>query len=725
MSRTTQILIVALLIIILVALCAIGAVLLLRPGSEAEPTATVTLEPTYTATPGAASGDLWERIQAAGKMIVGTSADYPPFEYYTADSRIEGFDIALMDEVGRRLGIAIEYRDFAFDGLGAALQLGQIDAAIAAVSVTPEREGYVDFSNVYFVGSDGVLANADSSISSIESIGDLSNLRIGAQRSTVQDDWLQTNLVDTGQLPADNLLVYERANDAIRDLQQNRLDLVMLDAQPAAAFAQQGGVKLVGQGLNQQRYAIAVPKGASTLTAAINDALLQMNNDGFITALAKEYLNLDPEHILPAPTPTPVPGATSTPVPPPPCLDGLALVQHLSYDDQGGAAPPELKAGQPFTKGWRVQNVGTCTWDSGYRLVFANGNDPAASMGGQPVNIQGQVAPGATYDIQVDLVAPLKPGTYQAFWQMQNGQNVAFGERLPVRIRVPAPPVPTAAPTQTPVPGITFTVNRSDIRAGECVTFNWKVSNVKAVYFFSEGERWQDHGVAGEASQQECPPFTTTYYLRVVKPDDSVDTRQITINVAAAPEAPVISRFTVDPPNQITLGQCVTLRWTVGGSVNSVTITSNGNNLWAGAPVQGNTQDCPSRTGSVAYGITAAGPGGTSQGQQNINVVGEATATPVPPPPPDLPVIHAFSVVPEQINLGDCVNISWTTGGGTSWVTIVRGEHTVWDNAPLSGTVQDCPDAPGDYGYRLVAFNPQDQRVREDRTITVSAKSPR
>jgi hypothetical protein len=101
-------------------------------------------------------------------------------------------------------------------------------------------------------------------------------------------------------------------------------------------------------------------------------------------------------------------------------------------------------------------------------------------------------------------------------------------------------------------------------------------------------------------------------------------------------------------------------------------------------------------------------------------VVGEATATPEPTAAPDLPVIHAFSVTPEQINIGACVNISWTTGGGTSWVTIVRGEYTVWDNAPLSGNVQDCPDASGQYDYRLVAFNPQDQRVREDRTVTVS-----
>jgi ABC-type amino acid transport substrate-binding protein len=67
-----------------------------------------------------------------------------------------------MDEIGRRLGVAIEYRNFAFDGLGPALVQSQIDAAIGAISHTPEREAMVYFSNVYLVAEDGVLARADS-----------------------------------------------------------------------------------------------------------------------------------------------------------------------------------------------------------------------------------------------------------------------------------------------------------------------------------------------------------------------------------------------------------------------------------------------------------------------------------------------------------------------------------------------------------------------------------
>ena len=91
--------------------------------------------------------DSLARVQGAGKIVVGTSADYPPFEYYVSDFQVDGFDIALMNEIARRLGVQAEYRNFAFDGLVSALQINQIDTAIAAISVTSAREALVDFSN--------------------------------------------------------------------------------------------------------------------------------------------------------------------------------------------------------------------------------------------------------------------------------------------------------------------------------------------------------------------------------------------------------------------------------------------------------------------------------------------------------------------------------------------------------------------------------------------------
>jgi hypothetical protein len=116
----------------------------------------------------------------------------------------------------------------------------------------------------------------------------------------------------------------------------------------------------------------------------------------------------------------------------------------------------------------------------------------------------------------------------------------------PAATKAPAPkatntpkPTNTATPAPTPTgpPEVNFAVDRTQIKQGECVTFSWKVENVKAVYYYQEGERWEDHGVAGQGSQQECPPSTTAFYLRVVKPDENIDLRQIAIAVELTPTA--------------------------------------------------------------------------------------------------------------------------------------------------------------------------------------------
>jgi polar amino acid transport system substrate-binding protein len=665
----------------------------------------------YTAPPGAtepppSADDSWDRIEAAGKIVVGTAADYPPFESYVGENQIDGFDIALMDEIGRRLGIQVEYHDFAFDGLGPALRLGQIDAAIAAISRTPEREAEVGFSNVYLVSEDAALAQADADIV-LTTLDDLTQYRVGVQRSTVYQEWVQTTLVDTGRMSPDHLFAYEKAEHALRDLREGRIDIVILDAQAAQAFVDEGGVKIVGKGLNPQNYAIALPHDAAALKAKLDETITALYNDGTIAGLAQRYLGLP--QVLPTPTPAP----TSTPAPPPTCEDGLVFVKDLTQEG-------DMRPGQTFTKGWQVRNSGTCTWNTSYRLVFVSGH----KMGGEPVAVAREVKPGETYDLQVNLVAPLQPGTYQGLWQMQNGQQVAFGERLKVNVRVLAAPTVTPAPTQTPVAGISFTVDRTQIKQGECVTFNWKVENVKEVYFYREGQRWQDHGVTGEGSRQECPPATINYYLRVVLRDNSVEVRQITITVEPMAEAPVISRFTVDPPGQITLGQCVRVRWTVEGQLDNVKLTANNTVLWDPAPAKGNTSHCPDRAGTVTYGIEAVGPGGTSRQNQTVNVVGAATATPVPTPEPELPIIYSFGVSPNQIQAGECVGLSWGVGGGTTYSRILRNGAVLIDNAGFNGQQLDCLDTAGSYTYVLEAQNAAGARVTQQQAVNVTEAAP-
>ena len=596
--------------------------------------------------------------------------------------------------------------------------MGQADVAISAIAATEERRELVDFSDVYFISHGVALADAQAPFDALANLEALAGQRIAVEGGTVFESWAESNLVQPGIVTEADLHVYGDVEQAVRDLQRSLVDVVLLDLQPAEAFVQQGGVKIVGEDVALERFAIALPKGQDALRRVVNKTLSELQGENLIFTLAEQYLGVQPDEVVAVPTPTPepatptpAPNATPTAVPtvapPAGCIDGMAWVADLTYDDKNMSAPPIIPPGQTFVKSWRVRNSGTCTWNNTYLLAFDHGNVPAASMGGQPIYVQGTVAPGATYDFSANLTAPTLPGGYQGFWQMRNGNGKAFGETIWVGIRVPAPSQPTPAPTQTPVPGITFTANTTNIQQGQCVTISWNAVNVKEVYYYQGGQNWQDHGVAGQGSHQECPQQTTTYYLRVVMQDGSVQTRELTIYVTPAANAPQIYSFTANPSGQIQAGQCVTLQWNVGGAISDVLLSRNNQPLWDGAPYQGSFQDCPPGAGQMAYVLRVTGPGGSSQGSQNVTVVSaQPTATPAPQPTatpvPQPPSIDAFSVDPGQISAGQCVNIHWSfSGTGLAAAQLFRNGDVIGADLAPSGIQQDCPPFSGSIEYRI------------------------
>jgi heat shock protein HslJ len=193
------------------------------------------------------------------------------------------------------------------------------------------------------------------------------------------------------------------------------------------------------------------------MRARINRALAALSSEGVINQIAQTYIGAVP---VPIPTPTPgVPLATPTPAAtptPPGCIDSSEYVLDLTYDDQRGTAPPTVQPGQDFDKGWRIRNSGTCAWGPDYRLNYVGGNNTAAQMDGEPVNVVGEVPPGQTYDFYVDLTAPSGVyGVIQGRWQIQNPGNVFFGQTVWVMVDVVAPtpgPTKTTQPTATASP---------------------------------------------------------------------------------------------------------------------------------------------------------------------------------------------------------------------------------------------------------------------------------
>ncbi len=656
----------------------------------------------------------WQRIQKTGRLVVGTAADFPPLEYYNEAFQLDGYDPALLRAVGRQLGVEVVFKDISLQGLADALALGQIDVAAAGLTVTPARAALVEFSQPYFAASEGWLARTSKADSGADSaIIDLAGLggqRIGVQRGSVYAGWLRSQLVDSGLTAAENLILYSDNDGAVADLAAGRLDLVVTDLPAAQKLAQSSGLRLAGQGVLAQQYALAVRKGADELLAQLNGALAALAQNGTAARIAGQQLGLDASQWLP---PGDLPAAALPAAPPDApvqagCRDGMAWVMDLSLPDEGMAAPAVLPPGYAFSKTWRVLNTGDCSWDSSYQLVFAHGSSPAAGMGAQPAAIQGTVAPDATYDLQAQLVAPLSAGVYQGAWQLQNAAGSAFGERLRVGIQVAAAAPPAPAATQTPAPGIVFAADARRLQQGSPVHFTWDVQDAQAVYFYQAGQDWRKRRAAAKGSAADIPADTTTYFLRVVRNGEET-VRSLLVEVEPNPHLPQINYFTLAPSGELALGECTTIRWQVGGDVEQVTIFRNREPLWEKAPLEALLTDCPPQLGAVEYAIGAQGAGGRNYAVATLQVVtpGADAATGAAAGLVSGPAIDLFSVLPETLPLGGCVELKWVVGGEVNSIRILRDDVVLMEDARRSGSGVDCPNQPGIRRYRLQASGGQ------------------
>jgi polar amino acid transport system substrate-binding protein len=250
----------------------------------------VAISLTLTACGGTTAANHLEAIQQAGVIKVGTSADYPPFESVDASGNKVGFDIDLMTEIARRLGVTVEWVDMPFDSLIAAVQEGKIDASISAFNYSEERDLTIDFSDAYYTSEDAFTV-AEGFTGTIANPEDVAAYKVGVQTGTTQDGWLTDTLVATGALSEDNLFRYDRVDQAMLDLKNGRIDVMMSDYVPAQTLAQQlGGLNIVYHGvLSSGPMNIVIPDGDAELQAAINEVIKQLQDEGFIDGLAVKY----------------------------------------------------------------------------------------------------------------------------------------------------------------------------------------------------------------------------------------------------------------------------------------------------------------------------------------------------------------------------------------------------------------------------------------------------
>lgn len=219
-------------------------------------------------------------------LVVGTNAEFPPFEYIGDDGEPDGFDIALIKAIGEKMGMEVQIQNMEFGALVAAIG-SKIDVAIAGMTVDPERAKTVDFSDNYYEAVQYVIVPIDSEVAGID---DLKNTTIGVQLGT-------TGMYTAEEIEGATVQSYNKAVDAVNDLMNGRVDCVIIDKNPAEVFVGKYSDKVKAIDGAQfefepEFYAIACPKG-SDIVEKVNKALAELKADGTFDALVAEYIGAE------------------------------------------------------------------------------------------------------------------------------------------------------------------------------------------------------------------------------------------------------------------------------------------------------------------------------------------------------------------------------------------------------------------------------------------------
>ncbi|NPV41599.1 MAG: basic amino acid ABC transporter substrate-binding protein [Anaerolineae bacterium] len=218
------------------------------------------------------------------KVTVATDATFPPFETVDeATKELTGFDVELMNAIAEKAGMEIEWVNTPFDSVVAGVSECQYDMAIAAITITEERQATMLFSDPYVDAGQIVVVRIDET--AIAGKDDLSGKVVAAQLGT-------TGEIEAQAIEGVEYKPYDTYDLAMLDLINGQVDAVIADKPTADAFVGQYADKLmtVGDPFTEEKYGIAFCKDKADLQAKVNEALGTLVADGTVGGLITKWL---------------------------------------------------------------------------------------------------------------------------------------------------------------------------------------------------------------------------------------------------------------------------------------------------------------------------------------------------------------------------------------------------------------------------------------------------
>ncbi|MGG7325446.1 transporter substrate-binding domain-containing protein [Clostridium baratii] len=235
-------------------------------------------------------------IKDKGELVVGLSADYAPYEFYTmvdGKKTIVGFDVELAKEVAKDLGVKLTFKEMKFDALLTALPAGQIDMIISGMNPDEERAKVMDFSDIYYTAQHGVLVNKKD-LDKYKAVEDLKSAKVGAQMGSTQAD------ITKEKIKAENPTLLANVNNLILELKSGKIDALVTE-KPVAEMAIKNNNELALSKIEFKDEtggnAIAVKKGEKELVEQVNKTIKRLKDSGDLDKFIVEANDLASKQI--------------------------------------------------------------------------------------------------------------------------------------------------------------------------------------------------------------------------------------------------------------------------------------------------------------------------------------------------------------------------------------------------------------------------------------------
>lgn len=216
-------------------------------------------------------------------LRVGTDATFPPMEYVEGGKRT-GFDIELVEAVGKVLNKRIEWVDIDFKGLIPGLISKRFDMAVSAIYITDERKKVVDFTDTYYAG--GLVAMVKEGNTGIKTLADLNGKKVAVQVGTKSVSYLAANH------PQVQLVEVEKNQEMFNLVEIGRADAAVTGKPAAFQYVRtRGGQRVLEQQITTEEYGMALRKDSPELTRSVNGALAKLKADGTYAQIVKKWFS--------------------------------------------------------------------------------------------------------------------------------------------------------------------------------------------------------------------------------------------------------------------------------------------------------------------------------------------------------------------------------------------------------------------------------------------------